>query len=171
MEKSKNDSRRLFQFEGLFWRYFEHYDPEIPIIDGPICIVKKCLGPVKKIFARQYKCRLCDKSYSHGREMSDLKKLAREKFKAESRKGLKVVNFDALPSVNEKKVVENKFYSISIEHEESGKMKDIHVIVGDKKKEGKKAHIILSPEGEVRFDKKDLHPSEEIRSVGIINFK
>lgn len=163
-----------FQFEGFNWRYRKilnhHYQVDFQIW-GPLCIKKSCFGEMQNPSQNLYRCGLCGYENKIMIDGLTLSQKVQAKLKGEWTKGLKFSNFDKLPAINESCEEENRFYKVAVEHDIVGNLHDIHILIGKKENGGKKAHIIISPEGEIRLDKKDLHPSDEIKSITSIIYK
>lgn len=163
-----------FQYEGFNWRYRKILNRNGQVdfeFWGPLCIKKSCFGNMAGPTDNSYKCMNCGYENQINCDESTLSQKVRSKLNGEWTKGLKFSNFDKLPAINETLEEENKFYKVAVEHDVSGNMHDIHILIGNKSNQGKKAHIIISPDGEIRLDKKDLHPSEEIKSITSIIYK
>ena len=172
--KNIDDEYAFFQYEGFNWRYrkilnrhgqvdFESW--------GPLCVRKKCLGNMANPTSGQYKCVNCGYENQTDSDSLNLLQKIHSKLMGEWTKGLKFSNYDKLPAINEKLEEENKFYKVAVEHDKVGNLKDVHVLIGKKDGSAKKAHIIISPDGEIRFDKKDADPSSEVKSITSVIFK
>ena len=164
----------FFQYEGFNWRYrkilnrngqidFEYW--------GPLCVRKKCLSNMTDQNNGQYQCINCAYKNQTNTDSSILNQKIHSKMMGEWTKGLKFSNYDKLQAINEKLEEKNKFYKIAVEHDNEGNLNDVHILIGRKNNKGNKAHIIISVDGEIRFDKKDLHPSDEIKAITSIIFK
>jgi len=172
--KNADKEYAFIQYEGFNWRYrkilnrrgqvdFEHW--------GPLCVRKKCVGIMVSITPNKYQCVNCGYENQIDIDGSALNLKIRSKLLGEWTKGLKFSNYDKLPAINEKLEEENKFYRVAVEHDSSGNFRDVHILIGKKDGDAKKAHIIISPDGEIRFDKKDDDPSNEIKSITSIIYK
>lgn len=170
-EKDKNEI--LFRSSGFWWKVDPELADEYISLSGPLCRKKSCvfqLEILKKDEQSYFHCAKCQEEYKMEDDFNFICEFARRDYIANRRKGLKAINLDKLPSINEELREDDKYFRVSVERD-SGKLKDIHIIIGKRKNNGKKAHIILSEDGEIRIDKKDLHPSEEIKSITSIIYK
>ena len=167
----------LMKYYGFWWEFKEQEDvikkeKKYVLSNGPLCVRKGCLATMTNYELKKYKCSLCGYKTEVDIESSELRSKAHESFRANERKKISVVlDLDKLPGINEKLEEENKFYSVTIEHDKVGNPKDIHILIGRRDNNGKHAHIILSPDAEIRTEKKGLPPEAEIKSISYIVYK
>jgi hypothetical protein len=171
-----NSPEEMIRYKNFWWEFAEFHDARNnetshSLVRGPICIKKGCLGDMEEYERQKFRCMLCGEKQEIDIDGSRLNQLASAAYRAKKRKCLKFTNLDDLPSINERLEEKNKFYEVTIEHDDKGSPRDIHILIGRKDNQGKHAHIIISPDAEVRLDKKDLNPKEEIKSMGFIIYK
>lgn len=164
----------VFDYEGFNWRYKKfinrHGNIEFQLW-GPLCIRKKCCSQMENPEVGLYNCEICGYKNKIDYDGSTLARKARKLIEGQWAQGLKFTKLDKLPSVNESLQESNKFYRVAVEHDATGELRDIHILIKRKDNNSKKAHIILSPDGEIRFHKEDLPSEEVIKSITSIIFK
>lgn len=169
-----DDEYVLIRYLGFNWRYRKYLNRR-GIIDfevwGPLCSIKSCIGRINNPKQGEYICVNCNNKTETPLSHSELTQKVHSKIEGEWARGLKFSNLDKLPAINEKLEEKNKFYKVAVEHDPSGKLRDVHILIGKKSGKGKKVHIIISQNGEIRLDKKDLHPSKLIKSITSIIYK
>jgi len=172
--QKKEDNEILFKSAHFWWITDHNFDDSYVNLKGPLCRKKSCLYELSIVKQDEKKiahCNKCGEDYLLVDEFEGIYEYARRDFIAKRRTEIKkAINLDKLPTINEELKEEDKYFRVSVERD-SENLKDIHIWVGRRKNGGKKAHIILSEDGEIRMDKKDLKPSEEIKSVTSIIYK
>lgn len=170
----RDDGDVLFKSGGFWWVTNENFDDSYVELKGLICRKKSCLyelSTIKKdnqLFAH---CNKCGEDYLIHDSYEGLIEYAKRDFIAKRRSEIKkAMNLDKLPSINEELKEKDKYFRVSVERD-SVNLKDVHIIIGRRENNGKKAHIIISEDGEIRIDKKDLKPEEEIKSITSIIYK
>ncbi|GEM_PF-4912854 len=171
-QKPSPPETKIFSAQGFLWEIESDVEWGSADIWGPLCPVKKCkMVQLEQYETMKYRCPACGFEAQTTDDSARLMHLAQQMYAGSLRADKPIIKLDDMQSVNEKVQLENQFYSIAVEHDQTGKLKDVHVLIGRKDSGGKKAHIIFSPDGEVRFDRKDLHPSEEVKHITYVTFE